>query len=564
MTDSKKPELTPQQQSAAAAKQQTTDSAQIETAYSATDFFVRGPGALGMLGFGSGVSLGKTSFEGVRLNDMLDLLDNSNPSDLENAGTALVGAKTALNKAAEELAQYIQDTEWKGESGTEFTRYGKELVSYTFGLGTFANAVGEQMKVASEGLTSVRNSKPPRDGRLVQKQVEDFALPERRDDNPEYAQAVKAEGHRQEAINQMNRLASFYTVSEHYLAGQEPPRFPKALEADVPRPTSRLEDPSEGESGSGVVTPQAGEATVSQPRHHVDSGDASDTSRVEALPSAPPVPGRDTAVEIDSVKAPPAPPTAPTPVPTAPLAPGPSGPTPPSVPPVTVLSNPVRKESPWSPGAKGVPRTTSGPTMTGRATGAGRSSGDHAATGRQGPVGRPSGPTTGRVGSPTTQGPAVGRPGGPGQSAAGRMPPNATSGPRAGRADGIVGGTPQRPTTGSAGSRIPRGTVIGAEGRAPGRASAASPSRSGVVGANTGSTSQRSVGKGTPSVNGVVGNPRSGSQAATRPTSGGSGGQRKSRKQKQERDGSTRPDYLTEDEQTWTAQRRGAVPPVID
>ncbi|WP_307660774.1 hypothetical protein [Streptomyces sp. V1I1] len=45
---------------------------------------------------------------------------------------------------------------------------------------------------------------------------------------------------------------------------------------------------------------------------------------------------------------------------------------------------------------------------------------------------------------------------------------------------------------------------------------------------------------------------------------GGRSGQQQSGEDEQERTGSTRPDYLTEDEETWTARRRGAVPPVID
>jgi hypothetical protein len=151
------------------------------------------------------------------------------------------------------------------------------------------------------------------------------------------------------------------------------------------------------------------------------------------------------------------------------------------------------------------------------------------------------------IGGPGTNN-MVGRPGTPGAPATGRAGGPA---PITGRAStGIVGGTPQpRPATGGAGgSRIPTGTVIGGQSAPQGRPSAAGPRTGGVIGANPGATA-RSTGRGTPSVNGVVGAPRS---------------QRNKGREDEEQPGSERPDYLVEDEETWAARRRGAVPPVID
>ncbi|MCP9962374.1 hypothetical protein LUX05_15170 [Streptomyces somaliensis] len=50
-------------------------------------------------------------------------------------------------------------------------------------------------------------------------------------------------------------------------------------------------------------------------------------------------------------------------------------------------------------------------------------------------------------------------------------------------------------------------------------------------------------------MNGVVGTPRS---------------QRDKDQKDEGHPGSERPDFLVEDEETWAARRRGAVPPVID
>ncbi|MFI1465996.1 hypothetical protein [Streptomyces wuyuanensis] len=579
MSDDKQPELTPEQQATEVTEQQTDDSAQIETVFGATDAYQRVTALMDDIGFGSRGSLfGKTSFEGADLNAMLDLLDQANPSDLENAGRELGKARDALNSAAQELDDYVKSVEWEGESGREFRRYGTELAKYAWGLGTFANKVSTQMEVASTGLTSVRNAKPPRDGRLVRKKAEDFALPERRADNPEYTEAVKVEEDRQEAINQMNRLASFYAVSEESLAAQEPPPMPKMLQADVPRPreVGLRNDPAGGAGGEA-----SGAAGQPVSRQQVEAAEASGSSGKGALGTSASVPGQNTSMEIDSVAALPVPPTA---APSASAPPSVSNPaTPPGqVAPLAPSFGSARNTVPRATGTSGVARTGGGPAAqavgrpgasggstpaAGRAGATGRSGaalgGTHAATGSQGPVGRASSPmgagtATGRAGATGAPGQTpVGRQGAIGQQTGSRTGQTPSSAARAGRADGIVGGTPQRSPAGSPAPRIPRGTVVGAEGAAAGRTSATRPGHFGAIGSNAGNVTQRPTGKGTPSANGVVGTPRNA------PSVGGSG-QRQTRDQDRDRNVSARPDYLSEDEQTWSSQRRGAVPPVID
>ncbi|MFG2760458.1 hypothetical protein [Streptomyces wuyuanensis] len=582
MSENKKP-LTPEEQ-------QAEDATQIRTQFGATDALERFATMMDDIGFGSGSGpggfFGRTDFESRQLNDMLDLVENSNPADLESAGRALVKAKEALNKAAKELADHVGRVEWKGEAATEFNRFGAALAKHAYSLATFANAAGTQMMVASTGLTSVRNSMPrERDNRLVAKKVEDFALTPNKESNPDYAEAVKVEKNRQEAINQMNRLASFYAVSEESLAAQEPPTFPKALRADVPRPTSQ--DFSSPSAGYGAVSSgDTGQPGAAQG----GPGGATGGSRPEALGVTPPVGDRNTAMEIDSVATTPAPPVT-------------SGGTPPStatgtsnnpggsLPPVQPAFGTPVKGAPRATGTSSVPRAVGGPganavgrpgatgssaPATGRAGTVGRTGalGSPTASGTQGMLGRPSGHTgtgsaAGRAGAVGTsgQGPVAGRSGVSGQSVVGRTGQTPSAGGRAGHSNGVIGGTPQRPVSGNAGPRIPRGTVIGAETSPQGRGSAARPSQSGVIGANTGNATHRIGGKGAPTVNGVVGMPRNGAQGG-RPASGAVSGSRSGRRQSgdqdQERDGSTRPDYLTEDEQTWKTQRRGAVPPVID
>ncbi|NUK12070.1 hypothetical protein HRW23_00140 [Streptomyces lunaelactis] len=594
MMGEKEKDLTPAQQQA---QQQAQDAAQIQSGFVATDALESFAIVMGHIGFGGGSGpggyFGTTDFEKKQLNEMLDLIEGSNPADLEAAGEDLTKAKDALNKAAKDLDAYVKSSErdWKGEAATEFSRFGKALAAHAWELATFANAAGTQMTVASTGLTSVRNSMPrERDTRLVAKKPEAFALAPAKETNPEYIEAVKVEENRQEAINQMNRLASFYAVSESSLAGQEAPKFPGMLNADVPPPMA-VEYRKEGESGATATGAES--SSVPAERSLLAKADSSGTdgaSKVDSLGTVMPVPDRNTSMEIDTVATPPAPTTSPG-APPPPSATGPVGPANGQVPPMASgFQNPVRGGVPRASGTSSAPRAGgTGQSAVGRpgATGNGpAASGRAGAAGRPGPMG--TGPAAGRANAGGAAGrtPVVGRPGAAAQPMAGRAGTGGAAGPRAGtggaagpragragRADGIVGGTPQRASTGSAGSRIPRGTVIGGEGAAPGRA-AARPSQSGVVGANPANSAPRSTGRGTPSSNGVVGTPRNGAPGS-RPgaggfTAGGAGfvggrpGQRQSGDEEQERTGSARPDYLTEDEETWAARRRGAVPPVID
>ncbi|MFI9117810.1 hypothetical protein ACIGW0_00115 [Streptomyces bikiniensis] len=614
MSEEKPPSLTPQEQ------EQANEEAKLHGLYAITN-------AAEILDsyLPSGLSrdqsiFGKSSFEGARLNAMLDFLDSANPSDLEQAGEALEKATTALNEAAKDLNVFVHSVDWKGAAATEFQRYGSEVVSYAWGIGKVANAVGTQMKVASTGLASVRNARPPRDNRLVQKKPEDFTLPERTQDNKDYQKALQVEKDRQEAINQMHRLASFYAVSKDVLGSQELPKPPKSYRAAIPEPDGSIRgggDLAASRDGGlaregglsreapGYISASEDRTTQTAPRtgHLLDG---SEPIREEQ-------PG--TKVRIDSVATPPAPTiTTTAPTPTAPAnTPNPTGPT--MAPPIALGTSP-RTTGPRTTGMPGVPPTT-GRTAVGRSSGPGTSpavgrasgpaGGSHAlgrsggpgtspavgraagptgsspAVGRSaGPmggsqaVGRSGGPTnssvTGRPSSPTgspaagrSGGPVgraagpqafgrssqAGRPGGPGQSATGR-------GAVGGRSTPIVGGTPQRTSAGGAGSRIPRGTVVGGDAPAAGRTAAARPSQAGVVGANTGQGTARPTGRGTPSTNGVVGSPR----GAGTPVGGGRGDRRPDRDE-QDRDGSSRPDYLTEDEETWTNRRHGTVPPVI-
>ncbi|MFF3035238.1 hypothetical protein ACFVS7_30050 [Streptomyces rubiginosohelvolus] len=553
MSDEKPESLTP-------AEQRVQDQAQVKIQMAQTDISE----AVRKMPFGS-APVGRTSFEGFQLNSMIDLVENTKPEDLENAGKSLWDARDAIKKAAQELEDNMKGVDWHGESGTAFRAFGKGLVAHARKLGDFADVAGTQITVAGTGLASVRSAMPPRDSRQVRKDPDDIEMPGRVADNPEYQAALKVEKDRQEAINQINRLASYYSVSGEQLEGQEPPRFDKPLGIDMPPPRGDgwLNPPSgtSGERadnlGNGAVPDAAGRSNSA----HSVSVNATNRPPAEVLGSAP-LPDRTVGTEINTV----APPQAPTPITATPPQPSPTPTTGPTGAPPTFmppsLTNPVQGGAKRSTGPTGMPRTVS---QAGQGMGKAQPTGVGPVAKGQGgpPIGRPGpmgggGTFNGRppVG-PQSQAPTAGRSGVTGGRPA--VGPGGTStgtGPRAGGRNGIVGGTPQQtPAQGraAAGGTSQRG-VIG------GRGAAASPSRSG--------------GRATPAsgANGVVGAPRKAAgtgSSAKGFTAGGAGlvrgpAGRRDKAREDEANGSTRPDYLTEDEETWNAGRRGAVPPVVE
>ncbi|MEU8706822.1 hypothetical protein [Streptomyces sp. NPDC048565] len=549
------PDLTP-------AEQRQQDTERVEGQLIVTDVNRQVQVVMEVFGFGGSGSSGRTSFEGHQLNALIDLIENSKPEDLEDAGQALLKARTSINDAAHELGNFIKGVEWEGESGVAFRDWGNGLVAHAEKLGEFAQTAGTQITVAGTGLASVRKSLPPRDSRLIRKAPDDIESPAQIEANPEYAAAVKVEKDRQEAINQANRLASYYAVSEETLAAQEPPRFDKKLDVDMPKPHGYIAPPLHAGSSS----------TGSESSRTVDSGSVTNHSVVdskgsvaggrgyEAPEAVQPVLDKGTSVEINSV-APPVPPV------TAPSTPSPTpttGPTAPGGGPTSLMLpgpvNPMAKGS--SRGLQGMPNAPRTISQTGNSST--RSGGGPVANGRsQPPMGRPSpmqggssSGTAGRAGG-GTQNPNAGRSGitGGRPTPTNRAGTPGATGPRAGRG-GIVGGTPQRAVPGAGapgGARgVPHGTVIGAGGA---------------------NNAARPTGRGTPSTKGVVGTPRGG---AVRPgggakgfTSGGAGlvrgpAGRKDSGDEDQDDGTQRPDYLTEDRETWEAGRRGSAPPVIE
>jgi hypothetical protein len=445
---------------------------------------------------------GRTNFEDYDLNQMIDLVEQTDPEDLESSGKALWDARDAIKAAATELSGHIEKVHWVGESGDAFREWGRSLVTSTHALSDFAGGAGDQITAAAVGLASVRKAMPPRDHRADRKAPKDFPKAEQVGTNDEYTAAVQAEKHRQEAINQMNRLSSYYSVSAEQLKSLQAsaPEFRDMPDVGVPRPAPAAGQPS-GHSPAGHVSTAAGAPGVAG--HHASVAAGDHVVRHGAVGAAAPAPhipdstthldvpaAADTGTNIDSVGTVPPPSTTSLTGDTSPVAGvadagggrsstfGPTFGTP--------LPSGMQGQGMGRVGSVRPPLSAQGRAAV--SGGSGSASARSVGRGPMNPIGGAAsgGQQTGKGLAPGGQSSAVGR------GVAGGTPrfggtatPRSGAGPvsGAGRSGGVVGGRPTA-VEGAAksGARIPRGTVVGGEGSAAPRTAAGRPGQRGVFG----------------------------------------------------------------------------------
>ncbi|MDV9172232.1 hypothetical protein R6V09_19230 [Streptomyces sp. W16] len=523
------------------------------------------------------------------LNELLDLIEQSDPADLESSGKALWDARDAIKAAATELDGHINRVEWIGESGEAFRAWGGNLVTNTHHLSDYAGAAGDQITAAAVGLASVRGAMPSRDTEADRKRPHVFTEAEKVANKAEYTAAVKVEKDRQEAINQMNRLASYYSVSEEAMASLpvKQPEFSSMPDVGVPKPAAEYRvEPVSTTRSDGVTGP------ASPTSHHatgVTTGDATGHGTGETPTPAKHVPDRTTypdipvGTNIDSVGT--LPPASLTPVNghTSPVTGTPAT----GVGPVSGFDSGFGTPMPNAASSRNMgggirtPASAQGRVGTSGSSNSGRSAG-RGTTNQMGRAAAPGqsaakGGGTGAKSSPMGRGISGGTPRAGGASSSRATGGSATG---AGRTNGVVGGRPSNAAgkPGQGGSKMPRGTIIGAEEAANSRSATSRPGQRGVFGApeSTGrpGSSTGSPRSGTSSSDGVTGSPaerntaaraerngmtRGGTGLVRGPAGHGKPGENRSA----QRD--SRPDYLTEDEETHlpTNPRRD-VPPVIN
>ncbi|MEU7046241.1 hypothetical protein AB0A77_35035 [Streptomyces varsoviensis] len=460
--------------------------------------------------------MGHGKFDGESHEQLYNMISGAKPSLFSDAEEALNKAHTDIAAIGEEFKAHVAHVQWEGEGADAFRAWGDEMAKQTLVMAEYTKGVGHWIGHAGKGLSAAQSAMPP---------VADLCFV---DPKMDAKRRLSADKKLDEAIQALEKADSYVTVAQEGLDGLKEPNFPilpgefsgaRDTYYAYERPLG--ESPAGGDSGGGGTggTPSPHSVTgssggvnevTSHSSHHVgreivDHG--AETSARHGVDTSRTV--------IDSTV------TAPSPHATKHIVPDHTG-----------------------------PMNTAGPLVPG-------------------PV-PPSMPVTSRSNAKL----AVGRNNGLPENSL--SVPRSTSVPRNGKSDGIFGGTPVEKPTQSTSPRIPRGTVIGEErtpvSRAPMGAGGYGPG-SGRTGAPSSNIPGRRLAS---EMGGSAGGPRPSREGRSEFTQGGSGLVRgaqapgampHSRAQapgKPGRRGGTRPDYLTEDEETWASGRRGTVPPVID
>ncbi|MEU0986625.1 hypothetical protein [Streptomyces sp. NPDC005953] len=518
-----------------------------------------------------GSLFGTTDFEAHTHEQLLAMVEAANPKSLETLSAQLVDAAKTITEIGEDLKTYITTVPWEGEAGKAMETWGEGAWKATLQLGEYSNVGGKWMGLAAQTLREVKQNMPPLDA-TAKGNVESAHKYRNMPDYKELlgpAQAKLREDKAQ-AVQQMNKLAQSYSLSTFVISAAEAPTFPPPPGEFVPGEGRAAQ--AFRESGYSTRTENGSTARAERTRGSSESvsiengrgsyesasalpqNTSAPTSHVEQ-PDSRPTGQQPVGMEIDSV-----------------------GSLPPAATPQTQIpgSGPVHSKPD---GASTVMPGSVPPTFT-------KSPGTVSQSGAGGGPGSTKGVTGGRGVLPAGQLGSMGAVGQVGSSGvAGSRVPLAREG-------GIVGGKPVMPTTNNPTGAIPRGTVIGTEnttgsrGGAMGRGMAGMPG--GMYGGGPiGGADQNGVSGGrrlASEAGGVVGGRQQPSgQAGARPfTPGGSGLVRASGDQSQsgrtsagasgvnrpnssdEVEGGERPDYLSEDEETWQQGNRRVVPPVID
>ncbi len=497
----------------------------------------------------------ETSFESHSHEDMISMVKASDPDTTRRLGQKLADAARDMDAIAQALSNRAPRVDWDGQGARAFTDWNQSMVNSTRRLAEFSRSSGEAMKNAADTLQEVKRDMPPYpdsarltlNGYLMQnpggmaKLEQGEPSPYLKGNDPKNAAGPTAteaydakqqlENGHGEAVRQMRKLSTAYSLADTTMKRAQRPTFPPMPGQLMPEKTAHLDDnthltlPSSG--GSVVPSPaqQGGNSSVGELSGERSPGAVAKSDNVAtALNSS---------VALPEAPRPPAPQQSVT---------GPGGPAAPSGPVV-------------GPGVPSGPRQT-----TQRSVGKGGQ--PHPGQGGIRP------PTASSGGPVSRLGPRTG----------GRLP--------ADHGNGIYGGRPVPGGSGQPTPGLPRGGVVGdptqnQHGRAP---MAGRPFGGGLGGSGGGQPASGVVG-GQPRAStpgGRVGTPSSSGITGGRPfTAGGSGlvrGGSESSGQgvmgrpttnappaEDRRSNGRRPDYLVEDEETWQT-RDGArhVPPVIE
>ncbi|MFD8480965.1 WXG100 family type VII secretion target [Kitasatospora sp. NPDC059673] len=513
--------------------------------------------------------------DGASHEQLVAMVQHTDPIAVMQVAQRLVLAANKMDEVSEELHAHMSGLDWEGAAADSFKTWGSQVSKSTMDLASYSRNAGEYMASAGQTLAEVKSGMPP-------VPHADMQTVSRYDDQPndavstggailgsvipgvgaglgswaadqvadavdsdwvtsaeaKAAQQRVAQAHN-EAIQQMNKLAQAYEQSTTQLNAVQPPVFPPLPDGKAWHDGS-VDVPIGGGDGNTGRNPGGG-TTLPQP------------PRVGPPPSPRP----------------PQPPTpVPPPLPHPPQPPAPNPPHPPTpLPPGQDPGTRIDHTPPPAP-------TSPNPTVPGHGGGTGGGGIGGGGLGDTGGGSSGSGRGGGYPGGPIGGGPIGGGLGGGGASGTGRTGGGAPgtggatgAGNRAGGTTATSGGAGQAGQAGRAGAPgmggmgaggMGAGGARGGAGGGAARGSGLVGRAGGTIGGQRGSASGREV---TPGGTGLRGRAERGADG--RAGQGGFGGGHGGASRKGKPQGK-RPDYLTEDEDTWTSGMGPVNPNVIE
>ncbi|CAM5528736.1 hypothetical protein [Streptomyces abikoensis] len=496
-----------------------------------------------------------------------EMVEHANVDRVIAVGQKLSGAAGAIKKLGNDLKKHMDGVVWSGEAGEAFRRWGSSMANETIRLSEYVEKVDEWMGHASTNLRSATKMPKysPEDQATVDAWLKNQVLPikevpppwmqglkpESPLDKPTHKEAWDAQQRLKEkheaAAKLMKALSESYDQTGTQLLRAQRPNF-RPMPDQVLPPKNAPRYPSEYVDlpAGGFGTPSSGGAAGISPAGYTSGTSAGSAAGVGMASGAAERHGRrpdlDLAGGVDTS------PRVPVPQPDRhPVTPPDAGKPHIPVPHIPVPGWPGSDQRPERGRRPGEPI----PDRGGRPVPRIPSPGPGPSTSRRPDIRLPNAPRDGIVGGrPTPRGPSV-----PTQSP-GRVPAFGTEpSPRQGQAR-----PPMVPGTGFGG--VP-GPATGSSGAGTGRARATEPG--GVVGGRPGGGSSAFTPGGTGLVRGAGAGEsrnnasgRNGMMGGFMPTTGVNGAA------SERRSGGRRPDYLVEDEETWSQDGKRVVPPVIE
>ncbi|MGW7573494.1 hypothetical protein [Streptomyces sp. NPDC054765] len=176
-----------------------------------------------------GVS-GCTNFEDASHQALYSMVADGDHMHIVVMGTDLVDAGNEIARITKDLEAYAKQVHWQGEGAQAFDDWTRATAAESRKLGHYATNTGHAMVDAATALGQAKlMPKPP--------ELRNFA--EAESGKVSGVTALTKDPAREEAIAEMNRLASYYRTAQEKIARQETPNF-RPASGFVPEPP--LED----------------------------------------------------------------------------------------------------------------------------------------------------------------------------------------------------------------------------------------------------------------------------------------------------------------------------------